>query len=437
MTEAINLRELVLSLLLAITRDGEYSHIAIANVLNKYQYLEKRERAFVTRVTEGTLERLIELDFIIDQFSKVKVSKMKPVIACILRSSVYEMKYMHAIPGAATCNEAVKLAKKKGFANLKGFVNGVLRNIGRNLDQIEYPDEDKEPVKSLSVRYSMPEWLIKLWENERGFEETKRILAAFMEEAPLTIRANLLKNTPKELKSILEEEGLAVTVSEELPYAFYIKGVDYYQSLESFRQGRFYVQDISSMKVVEAASPGEGDYVLDVCASPGGKSIHAAELLRQTGIVKACDLTEYKVGLIEENIRRCGVSNIQAIRRDATVYEESEKEKADIVIADLPCSGLGVLRRKKDIRYRVTKEQLSELIGLQRAILDVVHQYVKPGGTLIYSTCTIHKGENEENVAWFVREHPQFELISMEQILPTQGNGDGFFIAKLRKNTDG
>lgn len=436
MTDSVNPRELALSVLLAVTRDGAYSNVALCGTLEKYRYLEKRERAFVTRLTEGTLERMIELDYIIDRFSTVKTARMKPVIRCILRSAVYEIKYMDAVPQAAACNEAVKLARKKGFSNLAGFVNGVLRNIARNLDHIEYPDVEKEPFKSLSVRYSMPEWIVLMWSEAYGAEQTRRALAALMGEAPLTVRTNLTKNTPEELKEILEKEGLKVTASTQLPYAFTVEGADFLQSLESFRQGRFYVQDISSMQVVETAEPKAGDYVLDVCAAPGGKSLQIAERLNQTGCVKAWDLSERKVGLIRENIMRCGITNIQAVCHDATIYEETEAERADIVIADLPCSGLGVLRRKKDIRYRVTQEQLTELVLLQRAILNVVHRYVKPGGSLVYSTCTIHKRENEENVEWFQKEHPQFELVSMRQIWPSPGGGDGFFIAKLRKKDE-
>lgn len=436
MTDSVNLRELVLAILLSVTKDGEYSHIVISEVLGKYQYLTKKERAFVTRVSEGTLEHMIELDYIIDQFSKVKVKKMKPVIRCILRSSVYELCYMDAIPQSATCNEAVKLARKKGFSSLTGFVNGVLRNIGRNLSAIEYPDEQTQPVKSLSIRYSMPEWIVELWISEYGFTQTKDILAAFMKEAPLSIRTNCTKTTPEELQQILEAEGLEVIADGGLPYAYYISGVDYLQSLKSFREGLFYVQDVSSMKVAQLAEPKPGDYVIDVCAAPGGKSIQLAELLAGTGRVKACDLTEYKVGLIEENIRRCGLTNIEAVQRDATVFDESDKEQADIVIADLPCSGLGVLRKKKDIRYRMTLKQADELAALQKKMLQVVCDYVKPGGTLMYSTCTIHKAENEDNVEWFLQKHPEFTVASMEQILPTQGNCDGFFIAKLRKKDE-
>ena len=432
MTDSVNIRELVLGLLLQITRDGEYSHIALAAVLNKYQYLDKKERAFITRVTEGTLEHQIELDYIINQFSNTKVNKMKPVIRCIIRSSVYELKYMDSIPASATCNEAVKLVKKKGFKNLTGFVNGVLRNISRNLDQVEYPKKEDQLVYSLSVRYSIPEWMVQQWLQTYTESEVEQMLKSFQTEAPISIRTNLTCITPEELKQELEQEGIEVQQNEELPYAFFIVGgLDYLSSLQAFQKGHFYVQNVSSMKVAEAAEPKEGDYVIDVCAAPGGKSIHIAEKLRGTGLVDARDLTEYKVNLIEQNMKRCGIQNMKAGCQDARILDPDSVGKADIVIADLPCSGLGVMRRKKDIRYKMTPEKQEELVLLQREIVQVVQNYVRPGGKLIYSTCTISQDENQKNVDWFLKQHPEYTCEFMEQMLPLDTTSDGFFVAKM------
>lgn len=439
MTDSVNTRELVLSILLEVTKEGGYSHVALRSVLEKYQYLEKQERAFITRVSEGTIQHMIELDYIINQFSKVKVNKMKPVIRNILRMAVYQMKYMDSVPDSAACNEAVKLARKKGFSSLSGFVNGVLRGIGRNLDGVQYPKEEEHPVEALSVRYSMPEWIVEDWVKDYGIEQTKEMSAAFLQEAPLTVRTNLLKTTPEDLKKRLIAEGVtAVPVDTgeypQLTYAFAISGFDYLNALPSFREGLFYVQDISSMMVTELAAPKEGSYVIDVCSAPGGKSIHMAEKMNGTGMVEARDLTEYKKAMIEENIARHQLSNIRAVCRDATVFSEEDVEKADILIADLPCSGLGILRKKTDIKYKMSREQQQELVQLQRNILDTVYSYVKKGGTLIYSTCTIHRGENEENVQWFVENHPEFALQEMRQIFPKEHLGDGFFIAKFVRN---
>lgn len=436
MTDGINIRELVLEVLLAVTKEEAYSHIALSAVLDKYQYLTKQERSFITRVSEGTLENMIELDYILNQFSKTKVNKMKPVIRCILRMGVYQLKYMDSVPASAACNEAVKLAERKGFRNLKGFVNGVLRNISRNLDEITYPDEKKQPLQSMSVKYSIPEWMLEQWSRDYGREKAESIAKAFREKKGTAIRTNMTKITPKALRESLEKEGITVTpvVLSDYPdfdYAMYISGYDYLAALPQFTEGLFTVQDVSSMLVTHVAAPKPGDYVIDVCGAPGGKSLHAAELMQGKGMVETRDLTEYKVGLIEENIERCGMNNIRARQMDARILEEDSVGKADLVIADLPCSGLGVLRKKTDIRYRMTEEMEKSLVELQREILPVVCQYVKHGGTLLYSTCTIDRMENEENTKWFLEQHPEFELVMERQIFPDEDGMDGFYMAKF------
>ncbi len=428
---SVNVRELVLDILIEVNEKEQYSHLVIRDVLNKYQYLEKQERAFLTRLAEGTIEHMLEMDFIINSFSKLKVKKMKPLIRNLLRMSVYQIKYMDAIPDAAVCNEAVKLAKKRGFGQLRGFVNGVLRNIVRELPHLQYPDENLEPVRFLEVTYSVPEWMVKQWINDYGFEKTKGICESFLKECPITIRTNLLRIQPEELMNRLKTEGVTVKAVPALSYAFEISGFDYLQSLESFAEGLFYVQDISSMMVAEIAAPEKDSYIIDVCAAPGGKSSHLAEKLQGTGMVEARDLTEYKVSLIEENIERHGLENMNAVQMDATQLDAGSVNKADVLICDLPCSGLGVMGKKTDIRYKMTAEKQQDLVLLQREILSTVFSYVKPGGTLVYSTCTIHKGENEGNVEWFLKEHPEFTLISMEQMFPGEIYHDGFFIAKM------
>lgn len=434
MSKSTNSRELILEILLQITRDGEYSHIALKNALDQYQYLDKQERSFITRVVNGTLERMIELDYIIDQFSKVKVNKMKPVIRTILRSAVYQLKYMDSVPDSAVCNEAVKLAVKKGFTNLKGFVNGVLRSISRNLSDVGYPPaSDRDRIHSLSIRYSIPEWILRQWLLEYDEETVCAMAEDFLKEKPVTVRFDSDKISKKELLHVLKEESVQVKEDETLSYVLHLSGYDHLMGLASFRAGYYQVQDISSMQVAEWASAEAGDYIIDVCAAPGGKAIHLAETLKGTGHVEARDLTEYKIELIRENIRRSGLSNIEAFRWDALQLDEASVGKADIVIADLPCSGLGVLGKKPDLKYKMTEEMQEELAALQRKILSVVNAYVKPGGKLLYSTCTIHKEENEENTRWFSKEYTDFQLIREEQRLPGRETGDGFYIAMFRK----
>lgn len=435
MSDSVNTRELILDILMEVTEHQGYSHIILRDVLNKYAYLSRQERAFIARISEGTLERMLEMDMILNQFSKTKVKKMKPIIRNILRMSVYQIKYMDSVPDSATCNEAVKLAVRRGLGGLKGFVNGVLRNISRNKDQIRYPLEEKEPEEYLSVTCSVPLWIVQQWTQEYGYDRTKQMCQSFLESAPLSIRTNLQQTTPQHLKKKLEKEGVSVEENPEFSYAFFISGYDRLDALEAFCEGLFSVQDMASMYVAEAADVQPGAYVIDVCAAPGGKSMHLAEKLQGTGMVEARDLTEYKVDLMEENIARCQLKNMKAVQWDATIKDADSVEKADVVIADLPCSGLGVMGRKPDIRYRVTPEDVQALAALQRKILSVVQEYVKPGGTLVYSTCTVTRAENDGNVQWFGEQYPEFQFENMRQLYPGEGRHDGFFIAKWKKQT--
>lgn len=438
MSNQMNERELVLDILLEVLEKNTYIHYVLNDVLTKYQYLEKNQRAFITRLSEGTVERLLEMDYVINQFSKVKVNKMKPVIRTLLRMSVYQLFYMDAVPDSAVCNEAVKLAGKRGLRQLGGFVNGVLRNIARNKDAIVWP---KDALGALEVKYSIPRWILSQWETEYGKDQMLAIAKGFTEKEQamgLTVRTNLDQITTEELMAKLEAEQVGVrkltlTQPFAIDYALELTGIDYLNGMESFLNGDFYIQDVSSMMVAEAVAPTKGDYVIDVCAAPGGKSTHVAQKLAGTGHVEARDLTEMKVSLIEENIARCGCTNMSARVWDATVLDEASVQKADVVICDVPCSGLGVMGKKTDIRYRMTKETEDELVLLQRQILQTVAEYVKPGKTLVYSTCTIHKAENEDNVAWFLKEHTDFTLEMQKQIFPGEIGNDGFFLAKLVK----
>ncbi len=423
-TDRINVRALALELLLEVESGREYSHVALRGMLEKYQHLDKQDRAFLTRLSEGTIERTLELDWILNQFSRTPTEKMKPVIRNILRMSVYQIRYMDRIPDSAVCNEAVKLTVKKGFGSLKGFVNGVLRNIVRNQERITATDP--------SVKYSTPEWIVNQWTEEYGEDTAYRMLEDQYREKPVTIRVNLNRISRDALKERLQSEGVKVRLIEEVDCALAISDYDYLRALPSFREGLFQVQDVSSMMAALKADPHPGDYCIDVCAAPGGKSLHLADLLGGTGMVEARDLTEYKVGLIEENIARSGMKNIVAVQMDAASLDEASIGKADVVLADLPCSGLGVLNKKSDLKYRMSPEQQKELVLLQRKILETVWQYVKPGGTLIYSTCTVHREENEGNTQWFVKKYP-FELKEQVQMLPGVDPWDGFYIAKLER----
>ena len=442
MANGTELRGIALEILLEITQEKEYSHLAIRNALNKVQYLPKQDRAFINRLVEGTLEYMLRIDYVLNQFSSVRVNKMKPVIRNILRSGVYQLMFMDSVPDPAACNEAVKLAQKKGFYSLKGFVNGVMRNVARKKEEIIYPDKNRDPEEYLSVYYSVPQWLVKRWVQTYGTETTECMLKDFLTDHPLTIRCQLYRVEQELTVNSLKGQGATVEQAPYLPYAFYLSDYSHLEGLKSFVMGRFVVQDVSSMLVTEAADPKPGDYVIDLCAAPGGKSLHLSELLNGTGTVEARDLTEYKIGLIEENIARVGNENIITKVSDATVLDKEAIEKADIVIADLPCSGLGVIGNKSDIKYNVTQNQIDELVELQRKILKQVSKYVKQGGKLLYSTCTVNRQENDSNVKW-IQDNLPFKVQSLNgivpeqlkcekgclQIYPGQYGMDGFFVS--------
>lgn len=449
-TASINHRNLVLSMLMEIYGQKEFSHILIRRVLDKYDYLETNEKAFIKRLTEGTLERTLELDYILEQYSRVPVRKMKPLIRALLRMSVYQLLYMDHIPDSAACNEAVKLAVAHKFSSLKGFVNGVLRNIAREKERIAYPQKEERPVEYLSVSYSMPTWLVEHFLRLYGREKTEKLLEAFLQGQPVTIRLkeDLSLEKKEELKAGWQKQNIRIEEHPYLPYAYRCEGLEGLPHMAGFKEGLIGVQDVSSMLVAEAAGIMEGMRLLDVCAAPGGKAVHAALKLRGTGQVLARDISDYKVELIRENADRQKVKNLVCQVWDATRPDPEKEEWADILFCDLPCSGLGIIGRKKEIKYRLTKEGMEEVILLQRQIVEAVWNCVKPGGILMYSTCTINPGENEEQVKWIIENFP-FEAVSMAeglphqleqeetelglQLLPGIHKTDGFFLARLRR----
>lgn len=438
MTDSVNTRELVLDMLMEVTRDGRPSHVVHSQMLEKYEYLEKQERKFISRLFKGTLERMITLDYVIGLFSSVKPAKIRPVLKNILRMGVYQILYMENIPHSAACNEAVKLSARRGFKNLKGFVNGVLRNVSRKGGKISWPDRETDPETYLSVVYSVPRWLVSFWVSAYGWDKAEAMLKDSLEEKPVTIRCISEKDTDQ-VKKLLEAEGVQVKDGSLLPYALKISGFDHLGALDSFRQGLYAVQDESSMMVVEMAQLSGGETVMDVCAAPGGKSCHAAGRLLAAaspgaapGHVFARDLTPAKAALIQENVQRLGLPNVTVQVKDATVFYEADKKSAQVVLADLPCSGLGVLGRKADIKYRMSPEQMDALAALQRQILSVVQDYVADGGTLVYSTCTVNPGENTDNARWF-EDHFDFVMESSRQYFPGIDGCDGFFIARFKK----
>ncbi len=445
-TNQIGAREIVLDMLLEVIEGDKYSHTVLSQTLRANQDLDKQERAFISRLFQGTVKSYLKLDYIIGQFSNVPIKKMKPLIRNLLRLSVYQLLSMDQVPASAVCNEAVKIAKKRGFTGLSGFVNGVLRNTSRKLDQVKYPDKHKDPAFYFEVMYSVPNWLAKELLKQYDFTTVEAIFTASLKEKELTIRCNKNKITPEQLKQELAAEGITVEQSEFLDYAFKIKDYDYLEKLETFQKGKFAVQDVSSMLVCQVAGIKETDFVVDICAAPGGKALHAAELARK---VSARDLTLYKTKLIDDNIKRMGFGNIDTKVWDATILDESIICQADVVICDLPCSGLGVFGKKSDLKYKLNQNQFKELIELQRVILKIAQSYVRENGVLIFSTCTINREENQDNRDWIMKnlklqpesldEYLPDKLCSEStkdgylQLIPGIHETDGFFISKFRK----
>jgi len=423
-----NEREIILEALLLCEKENEFADKVLSDILSKYAYLKKNERAFIDRVFTGVIERRLNLDYIINQFSSVKVNKQKPVIRTILRMGVYQILYMGSVPDSAAVNEAVKLAKKKKFASLSGFVNGVLRNISKNIAGVSYPDKEKDFAEYLLAKYSCPKWLCEHYINELGKEKAELLLRESLDKSPLYARVNLSKISRQELIKKLESEGINAEEVKELDVAVKLSNVDSLMQIESFREGLLTIQDLSSQLVIGQTEIKKGQLVVDVCSAPGGKSLHA---LDKGARVIARDISEWKIDRIRENIERCAFENAEVEVHDALVFDERLRQQADVVIADLPCSGLGVIGRKADIKYRVCEEDLESLSKLQRDILNVVYDYVKPGGILIYSTCTLDKKENEDNADWIVENLPFRKLSEYTKLVPGSDKTDGFFISRF------
>ena len=449
MVNTVNTRELVLDILMAVEKGEGFSHKLLKDTLDKYDYLDRKDKAFMKRIVEGTLERQMYLDFIINAYSNTPVNKMKPLIRNLMRMSTYQLLFMQ-VPDRAVCNEAVKLAAKRKFVNLKGFVNGVLRKIANSKENLPTPSRE-DMVSFLSITYSMPVWLVEKWLKELGAEITEGVLKQLLEISPVTIRIkeSVSAEDKDALISQMKEQGIEVEAHPYLPYAYVLSHLEGMHQVPGFAQGLIAVQDVSSMLAVEVAGIKPGSLILDVCAAPGGKSMLAAEKTGPSGVVIARDLSDMKVSFIEENAGRMCLDQVHVQVHDATVLDETMIGKADVVIADLPCSGLGIIAKKRDIKYNVTPESLQELQTLQRQILDVVSRYVKPGGIMIYSTCTINPMENEENRA-YILEALGFEAQSLDeylpealksettkagylQLIPSVHQTDGFFISKFRK----
>jgi len=438
--------------ILADVENGAYANIILDEYL-RTQQLSVADRGLVTEIVYGTVKYRLKLDWIIGQLVK-KSAKLETGPRIILRLSLYQILFLERVPPSAVTNEAVKLAKKLFHAGVAGLINGVLRNYLRNPDQVIWPDSKKQPIEYLEVCFSHPRWMVARWLVRYGFAQTQKLCEFNNRPADLWIRTNTLRCSREDLFKRLTDEGCIVEKSRRIPTGLLLLSAPPLSRLLPFAEGLFTVQDESSMLVAHVVWPAPGQEILDVCAGPGGKSTHLAQLMENKGLIVACDVHEHRLRLIEDNARRLGVTIIKTVLADATKMAADHEAKYDLILVDAPCSGLGVLRRRADSRWRKQEGDIHALAGLQKQIIENAISLLKVGGRLVYSTCTIEPEENEENIARIIREHPELRAVNLisympyevetdeeklelgrgvRQYLPFADNMEGFFIAALEK----
>lgn len=449
MEKNINARETVLLIIQKVLRENAYSNIALKKGLEQSN-LSRVDKALVTEIVNGTLKNLIKIDWIASQFIKINQNKLDKNIQDIIRTGIYQIMYLDRIPDSAVCNEGVNLARKYSNEGAVKFTNGVLRNISRSKADIKYPDKGKEPVKYLSVFYSHPEWIVKKWLEDYGYEFTEQLLSANNEIPNFTIRTNRLKTDREKLKKLLEQEAITCSEGVYNEEALYIKGTSSIDDKQSFKDGLYQIQDESSMLIGHVLDPKPGELIIDVCSAPGGKTTHVAELMNNKGVIIARDIYKHKLDLISQSCSRLGIDIVKTELYNAKDLDETLVNKVDRVMLDVPCSGFGVLRRKPDLRWKKSSDNFEELSKLQLQILETASKYVKPQGVLVYSTCTINKSENIDVVHKFLESNDDYYLEDLTAFLPekldsqTKSKGyveifphihgiDGFFIARLRR----
>lgn len=422
-----NARKAAATALMRIEKNGAYSNLTLAKIFAENDF-SPADRAFASACVYGTLDRKITIDYILGAFLKKGISALKPYTAAVLRSAVYQLLYMEKVPESAAVNEAVKLIKGSKEQYNAALVNAVLRNIIRNGAKLP----DGNDASALSVRYSCPEWIVNSFISDYGIETAQALLEETLKSPPVILRVNTLRTTPDQLCDKLAAEGISAETAAGIPAVKVNGGIDIASS-RCYKNGLFYAQDIACQRSVERLSPSKGSRILDLCAAPGGKSFTAALLMENCGEVLAFDIYEKRVKLIENGAKRLGISCICAKQGNAAEYTEA-LGVFDAVICDVPCSGLGVLRRKPELKYKTEKQlDLPSLEKTQAEILANAARYVKAGGKILYSTCTLRKAENEGQIKSFLDKHGTFAVQYEYAYLPHIDNTDGFYCALLVK----
>lgn len=448
-----SIRQIALDILLETDAKNENAHDILNRTIQRKNLTEK-DKAFLTDIVYGTIRWKGNLNYIVNQFiPPKKFKKLDPEILLTLYIGLYQIYYMDKVPDYAAVNESVEIAKKYGNSRASGLVNAVLRRAVRVKD-IKYPDLNIKPVEHISAKYSHPEWMVRRWLNRFGIEQTINLCIANNSRPPFFIRTNRLKVSRDQLLKSLEKEGISALPSDSIPESIEIKQLSKsIDSLESYKQGWFQVQDESSMLIAHILDPQEGETIIDACSAPGGKSTHIAEIMGNKGQILSFDIDTHRLGLLKENCSRLGIDIIKIINDDVRNIREYINEKVDRVLVDAPCSGLGVLRRRVEAKWRRTQEQILEFSKLQYEILDSVSKFVKHNGILVYCTCTIEPEENQQVIERFIENHSEFQLENVLPFLPEgirqikgivsdKGflqiyqhlhNMDGFFSVRMRK----
>ncbi len=430
-----NPRQIAFQALLKTEKDGAFSNLALDAVLSKSD-LDTRDKSCVSNLFYGVIERQLTIDYNLSLYLTKPLKKLKPEVLTIMRSGAYQILFMDKVPDSAAVNESIKLSKKNGASYASGLINAVLRKVSAN--GLVLP-ENENSAEYLSVKFSCPLWLAEKWTAEYGEEDTLQLLEASLGSADTYIRVNTTKTTDIELIDKLKNEGVSVEKTyNENTLKINLKGNDI-EKIKAFKEGLFHVQDMASQLCAKALGAAEGDTVFDLCSAPGGKAYTVCEMMNDKGRVLCFDIYDNRVSLILKGAKRLGLKSIEGKTGDASVYNES-LGLADRVLCDVPCSGLGIIRRKPEIKYK-KEEDLASLPEIQLAIINNASRYVKSGGRLIYSTCTLSKAENEDVCRKFLDVSKNFKAVGvfsqddecMKTLMPHKNDSDGFFIAAFKR----
>ena len=433
----MEVREAAFLSLIRCADGGKYSNLEVDSAIKKYGFTGY-DRAFFTALVYGVIEKRISLDYVISQFSSKPIEKIEPRLLEILRLGAYQILYLDRVPDSAACNESVELAKLHTHKGTSGFVNGVLRNLARGKNNIRYPE--KGTVSYYSVRYACPPWLCEMWKEMYGDELCERLLNGVNRNPRITLRVNTLKISREELLESIREQGISCKPTALSPCGILLDEFTPITSITSLAEGLCFVQDEASQLCAAAVGTLSGEFIIDTCSCPGGKSFGMAIGMKNNGRILSLDLHETKLSLVRSGAERLGIGIIETDVQNGTKKREGLDGKADRVLCDVPCSGLGVIAKKPDLRHK-SPDDIKRLPEIQYKILNYAADYVKAGGTLLYSTCTVNRKENEEVADRFLAEHPEFVPCAEDMpfgkerltLFPDEYGTDGFFMAKFKK----